>query len=225
VRRPARWGALGAVLVVSRVSSAEPSPAGPEHAPPENGFYLRLSLGAGLLDLDRTTSRSGPGPSYLYLGDDSTIRGLAAATELSVGATVAPGLVVAGTWLGLARPGADIELIDGTRAALEGSVSSFFLGPTVDLYPTRTGVHFGGGAGYLAYAGSALEPPGSIGGAGAGVVLGAGYDFWLDAEWAVGIAARGLLGQVGGTHASASVTGEERTTVLFAGVLASVLLY
>ena len=69
------------------------------------------------------------------------------------------------------------------------------------------------------------EPPGAIGGRGAAAVIGAGWDLWTDTKWAVGLAARGMLGQVSGSEGNATLEGKETSTVLLVGLSASVLLY
>jgi hypothetical protein len=219
-----RWRAAPALLLVSGSAVA----ADPHDAPTRpggGGLYVRLGLGAAWTGADRDTTAKGSASSYLYLGDSSSLSGVAATTSVSIGGTLAPGFVVAGTWTGFSVPGASLTLQDGSVVELGTSVSGFFLGPTVDVYPTASGVHFGGGAGYLGYGTTLVERPGAIGGQGAGAVVHAGWDFWIDREWALGLAARASLGRVKGSASGGGVEGEESTILHAVGLEATVLLY
>jgi hypothetical protein len=170
-----------------------PDPTARRH----DGFYLRLGLGGGLVrsEVDFDTGA---------ISEEVKARGAGVALEIALGGTVAPGLVIGGgiysvsiartTWHSDAArersEDGDDEITGG-----EGAIS--VLGVVIDFYPNpRGGFHVQGGLGIGALA---LEndkdsnfPGEDWEGGGGGLMLGAGYEFWVSDQWSLGGIARVL---------------------------------
>jgi hypothetical protein len=165
-----------------------PEPAGHMH----DGFYLRGSIGPGLLWTRFTNG----------ILDEENISGRGGAFDLQLGGTPSPGLVVGG---GLFFGGMEHEAVRPPGAAAEdgdpGSVGLMAIGPFVDYYPDpKGGLHFGG---MLGLAAMGFDTPSRDGGdspyakearGGGGGALGAwiGHDWWIAREWSLGVQLRYL---------------------------------
>jgi hypothetical protein len=138
-----------------------------------DGFYFRFGIGPGyaLGTLDTAAGDS-----------DST--GVNVSTQLAVGWTVRPGLVLGGATFPMVVPSPSYDGIDagGQHVSATGLFADYYLDP-------RKGLHFQGGLlfslGYLD--GGARD---SHVGAGYGATLGAGYDFFVTDSWSIGAIAR-----------------------------------
>ena len=165
--------------------AAEPRPGVRTH----DGVYLRFAPTFGGMGIGRKTEGPlGPDP-------DTRINGGASGFELSIGGTPWPGLVLAGTVLALDHRNANLDLGDGPKIALDGSVRFSLVGATLDWYPNpRKGFHFGGTIGAAALEGPRppYGPPdrNKLGGAGAGISLLVGYDWWIGEQWSLGVLGR-----------------------------------
>ena len=206
----------------------EPSPLAPPGATGaterrHDGFYLRFGIGVGGLSMQRTgelsiASGSGSGSGTAAYEGDSSIAGAGGAFELSIGGTVARGLVICGTLFGqnVNEPELVSEDDQFSDTELGSNLSFGLIGPGVHWYPDpEGGFHFGGTVG-LAYA-FAEAPSGSrfehIGGAGGGVSLALGYDFWIADQWSLGVMGRFTGAGLTGEAEEGGVTGKEEDTV------------
>ncbi len=161
---PAVLGAL-ALSGSPRAAAAEP-----RH---HDGFYLRLGVGPGYA-LGTLASDAGDG--------DST--GVNVSTQLAIGWTVRPGLVVGGGTFPMVVPSPSYDGMDAGGQHVSAT------GAFVDWYPDpRKGLHVQGGLlfalGYL----DGGERDAHVG-AGYGGTIGVGYDVFVTDEWSVGAIAR-----------------------------------
>jgi hypothetical protein len=182
---------LGVLATLAGPALAQPAPLLPERDPPgarrHDGFYLRLGVGFGgyseaisVEDADEST----------------TISGIASVSELAIGGTVLPGLVVGGgVWTSSVL--SSERNIDGMLPPDEvigGSGNFTLLGPFVDLYfRPRSGLHLQAAAGLATIRGwdlpEAQDNPDAVS-VGGGAMVGFGYDWWVGDEWSIGILAR-----------------------------------
>jgi hypothetical protein len=167
-----------------------------------DGFYLSADTGIGVL------SAWGSGP----LGSAS-ISGFATAGDLSIGGTIAPGLVLGGVvreWSasGMFNGGPVITatttyfangVATTSHPTLSGNthIESLELGAFLDWYPNpEKGWHVGGSLGLGGMA--LIDDAGtrSVSGAVAGSIFG-GYQWWLGPAWSLGISAVGSIATSG----------------------------
>ncbi len=150
--------------------------AGTAHAAPRthDGLYLRVAVGPG----------ASLGHLAIDAGGGGDSRGANVSTQLAVGWTVRPGVVVGVGTFPMVTPAPRYDGIDAGGQHVSAT------GPFVDYYPEpRRGLHLFGGAlvaaGYLD--GGARD--GQIG-VGIGATAGAGYDVFVADQWSVGAIAR-----------------------------------
>jgi hypothetical protein len=181
--------------VVSRASAVEP----PYEPNVHDGFYMRFASGLTVYD-ERLSSESSP----VYGGEvKSRTRGIATVSEFALGGTVAEGVVFGG---GLYTA----DLITSTFKAEKGSAgvppaeldtelrNLVLLAPFVDVYPNvRHGFHVQGALGLAVVAprvfGSSATDRSDYSAIGGGLMLGAGYEFWIADEWSLGVLGRTTL--------------------------------
>jgi hypothetical protein len=161
-----------------------------------DGFYLRFGTGFGGYD-ERLGSRS----STTYAGEiEGRNRGVATLGELSIGGTLGRGWVVGGGIFSadvLAttyKSGEDSSQLPPTE--LDPELRNVALiGPFFDRYldPTE-GFHFQVALGIatltprvFGHSGTEQSEYLAVGG---GLMLGAGYDWWVAEEWSLGVLAR-----------------------------------
>jgi hypothetical protein len=217
---------FAAVTVASATWTAE-ARANPFGYREHDGFYLRLSGGAGALAVDRSTESEGPQNSLVY-GDSSSVGGTSIFAELSIGGTPFRRVVVAGTLLGNNLPAAGLELASGSRLSLGSPLWFAFLGPTVDIFPVVSGgFHIGAGAGWaVATAGVQQDRLfDTFGGGGIGATLSGGYDAWVSDDWSVGVIVRAVLARIRGEQQSSTVVGREYDTVSSLSIAATALFH
>jgi hypothetical protein len=195
-----------------------------------DGFYLRAALGFAGINMERSTE----GQIYTVSGDwrDSSVSGVGGMSELSIGGTPAPGVVIAGTLLlhQIAKP--SLKRDNAADTKLDSPLTFAVLGGTLDWYPNpHGGFHLGGtlglgAAGAKTPSGSAFD---SIGGAGGAFSVAIGYDWWVGDEWSIGVLGRLSGARVHGESTEriggVEVTGEEDSNVSAAGVMFSVLYH
>jgi hypothetical protein len=185
-------------LAAAQDLSAAPGLSGPVGPPPDegarvhDGFYLRASSGFAVYDERFEADGLPPGGSF-----EGRNRGFATVSDLAIGGTVAPGWVIGGGIFsadlvastlrtsgdGLAAPPAELD--PGLR-----NVSVF--APFVDWYPNvRGGFHARAALGLSTLTPRVFGHPATerseylaLGG---GLVLGAGYDWWVADEWSIGV--------------------------------------
>jgi hypothetical protein len=161
-----------------------------------DGFYFRVSLGAGYL----STGLEGGGAGHLDMG------GASVDIDLMLGATPIPGLVIGGAYFFDQAPSPTVS--QGARSGtLDYSLNFGVIGAFVDAFPNPSGgLHLGGIFGLSA---ATLS---STGGGTAAAARGFGgggffgYDGWIGDQWALGGFARVMAGSV-----SDSAGGEEET--------------
>lgn len=216
---------LSIALVVFASRTAVANPFGyHEH----DGFYMRVSGGAGSLLVDRSTQGATAQSSTAFSGTSSSVGGASIFAELSIGGTPFRRVVVAGTLLGTNLPTAGLELASGSRVQLGSPLWFAFVGPTVDVFPNRAGgFHFGTGIGWaVATAGVQQDRLfDTIGGGGIGGTLSLGYDAWIGDDWSLGVIARGVLARIRGEQQSSSVVAHESDTVSSMSLAATVLFH
>jgi hypothetical protein len=183
-----------------------------------NGFYMRFSLGAGGLSMQREAK--GTAASELVYSGDSSIKGGATTFELSIGGTPGGGLAIAGTLLTYRVPEPTLENDSGGEADLGGPLDFVVLGPSVDWFPNPNGgFHFGGTIGVAVAV--ADTPSGNafdhIGGGGGALSLQVGYDWWIGEEWSLGVQGRftaaGVKGEDTANISGVEVKGEETSSI------------
>jgi len=216
------------LLVAAAAVVSRPALANPFGYHEHDGFYMRMSGGAGSLLVDRSTEGATVQSSSAYSGDSSSVGGASIFAELSIGGTPFRRVVVAGTLLGTNLPAAGLELASGSRVQLGSPLWFAFVGPTVDVFPNRTGgFHFGTGIGW-AVATAGVEAAGlfdTIGGGGIGGTLSLGYDAWVGDDWSLGVIARGVLARIRGEQQSSNVVAHESDTVSSMSLAATVLFH
>ncbi len=162
-----------------RVETPPPPPAVPRTFHMHDGFYLRLSLGAGYT----STAVSG----YSGASTDATASGAGGAFDVLIGGTPAAGLTIGGGLLAnsVANPSYSAS---GQSTNLDRSMGFVLVGPFIDGFiDPRKGFHVGGmlgGAGLVFGSGSARDSTTSYNGA--GMALWLGYDAWIAADWSLG---------------------------------------
>jgi hypothetical protein len=178
---------LPTLLVFASTASAQSAPH--EH----DGLYARL--GAGIPFAFGSAERDGGGPK-------ADISGIGLATELAIGGTLAPGLVLGGGVYSMILPSPKYEF-DGGEQTL-GTHHAGTLGPFVDYYfDPKGGLHAQAAllVAFLVVDEKKDEFEGENGG-GFGVMAGVGYDFWIGEQWSVGPLFRF-------TYAKLNVTGND----------------
>jgi hypothetical protein len=187
-----------------------------------DGFYARIALGIGLLALRRDSSSPSTDAAY---GGESEVKGVAGVTEISIGGTVADGLVLCGSLLGHALRDATLEREGRADLETKRALSFGMVGMGVHYFPDdRGGFHAGGTLG-LAYAVAEVSASRfeRIGGAGIGASLASGYDWWVSDQWALGVIGRLTVARLQGEVAAGGVTAQETDMAGAFGVMFSVL--
>ena len=163
-----------------------------------DGFYLRLGLGAGLMrsvvDFEDVSGTS-----------EVKARGGGAGFEFAMGGTVAPGLVIGGGIYTVSASGITWESdqvadwTDSDDDSFKGGDGAIgLLGVMLDFYPNpRGGFHIQGGLGLGTIALDNDDdddfPGENWEGGGGGLMLGAGYEFWISDQWSLGGVGRVLM--------------------------------
>jgi hypothetical protein len=146
-----------------------------------DGLYLRLAVGPGytLGNLDAP-------------GGESASHGPGVSTQLAIGWTVRPGLVLGVGTFPAVTPGPSYDGVDagGQHVSATGPFVDYYLSPTGGLHGFA-GLLFT--AGYL----DGGERDGHVG-FGWGATAGVGYDHFVSDEWSVGGIARVTLYQLYG---------------------------
>lgn len=158
--------------------SATPSPCvQPRDAFRHDGLYLRISGGIGY------AAFSGSGPT----GDASIHHfNVLGGSLLAIGGTPGEGLVVAGAFRGVTTRG---RFHGGPQPEHDATANNGQLGVLVDWFPKPTqGWHVGGllAVGVVTITDADVR---DSKGAGFGASLFGGYDFWIGAQWSLGLQA------------------------------------
>jgi len=172
-----------------------------------DGFYLSFGLGVGYLSGDiteyKTEGQLHPGDSQVKT--EGSVAGIAQLGEIMVGGTIPSGPVLGGGAWGMNALSAHYdgeirnwmtdELATGSSTLKLTSLSQ--IGPFLAYYPDASGGLHGmlaptlvlakvGDKKDLAFEYDDHAPDG----VGWGLVLGAGYDFWIGEQWSLGVTAR-----------------------------------
>ena len=175
-----------------------------------DGFFLRLALGGGGLNMGRE-GRVSAGSSSYYTGS-SRISGGIGASELSVGGTLGSGVVLAATLLN--HEIGDPKLTSDGRSdlPLDGPLHFVLLGVSLEYFPDpRGGFHFGGTVGVAGAWAKAPDPRWTeyLGGAGGALSLTAGYLWWVSDRWSLGTHLRLTGANLHGEDSALGVTASE----------------
>jgi hypothetical protein len=170
-----------------------------EHARLHDGFYLRFATGFGAYD-ERLRSAT----SSVYAGHVvGRNRGLMSLGELAFGGTIASGWVVGG---GIYSS----DLLASTFRSGNGSAgvppteldpglrNMSLIAPFVDYYADpRSGFHLQAALGLATLTprvlGDSATEQSTYLALGGGLMLGAGYEWWVDDEWSLGVLSRTTL--------------------------------
>jgi hypothetical protein len=175
-----------------------------------DGLYFRFALGIGF-GHDHVTS-DGPLPtvtvfSFIPSRLDAAGSAFAASTELSVGFTPFPGLVLGVGSFTTSIPSLSAKSKDAFTGNYDFRVSQLaVLGPLVDWYvDPKQGFHVEASPGVATYVAGAGEPTteGPLAQAhtalGFGFMLGIGYDWWVGDQWSLGLLGRFSYGTTSGS--------------------------
>ena len=192
-----------------------------------DGIHVRGSVGATALSLNRQTTREGSPGSWVFRGDSSSVRGPAVAADLSLGGSVAPGMVVGATLLGQVLPSARLELNSGESFKLSSPLRFWALGPMVDVYPSADdGFHFGGTLGVARAIAETSDPAfPKLGGHGAALTLAIGYEWRLAGRSALGLLGRGTVAFVAMDQETATSSATERDWLVSIGAAVTYAYY
>lgn len=191
-----------------------PHPGAREH----EGFYLRLGLGGGAFVLSRSAESNSLSSAPDFA--DSRITGFSVVSELSIGGTPLPGLVVAGSLINHNHPSPELERDDGRRIELgDTNMLIVLMGGTVDYYPrVDRGFHVGGTLGLSYIVAPSRSAFQQLGGVGPGLAGHVGYDFWISDDWSIGPALRLNLAYATANRSEGSLSGSE-DSLLFSSAL------
>lgn len=203
-----RWSALvGALVLPASVARAD--------APrTRDGLYLKLGVGASGLSMTRAGHVSAGGNDPTYTGD-SKIEGGGSSFELTLGGTLRPGLVLAGTIVNQNVAGAKLQS-GGTETTLASDLHYGLLGATLIWFPQPNGgFHIGGTLGIARAWARVPQPIFSeyLGGAGGVIAVDAGYLWWVSEQWSLGASARLSAANLHGEVTQLGVTGSEDDSV------------
>ncbi|HVJ14234.1 MAG TPA: EB domain-containing protein, partial [Polyangiaceae bacterium] len=141
-----------------------------------DGFYFRGALGVGALFGSNSTVN---GALLVASAGDFDSSGIAVLSELALGGSPLPGLVIGGGSYGASVPSTSYEV---AGSEIEGGTSAVsVLGPFIDIYPDPSaGLHlqFAPGLGAMNVNEGDFASD-TIGGLGFGFMAGAGYEFWI----------------------------------------------
>lgn len=157
-----------------------------------DGFYMRLGIGVGSASMTVEESFA-----------DVDLTGIGPAGEIAFGTTIAPGFALGGGIYGTTIPEPEYEALGQTETG--GAVGASTLALFGDYYINpEKGFHLQGAAGYTLLTSTKGDnyPGEDSSGGGFGLLVGAGYDWWVGEQWSLG-----LLGRV--HYVSGTVTGED----------------
>jgi hypothetical protein len=146
-----------------------------------DGFYLRIAIGPAIAIGTHDQNEAGEG----------NVMGGGVATDVALGGTIASGLVLGGGLWGMGTFSTRYD--NGEKLDAKG-MSLGMLGPFIDYYfNERSGGHLMfaiGLAGVMQPKGEDIPDGLNFAGGGLGALLGGGYEWWIGAQWSMGIVAR-----------------------------------
>jgi hypothetical protein len=177
--------------------SAAPGLSGPIGPPPDvgahvhDGFYFRIASGFSVLD-ERLQSNDGAGPDI-----EARSRGIGSLSDLAIGGTVAPGWVVGGGIYSLDLVASTLRTNESATETIPAELDPGLRGlslfaPFVDWYPNvRGGFHAQAALGLATLVPRVFGHPATsqsdYAAVGGGLLLGTGYEWWVAAEWSIGV--------------------------------------
>jgi hypothetical protein len=178
--------ALPCILAACLVCSAARGEPEPSAGYERKGFFLRLGVGGGYMlgphdiKIDQYTAGQ-----MWTANEPATHRGLALLSEISIGGTVMPGLVLGGGIYDMTAPSTTVKAF-GLEDSI-GAVTGSLVCPIADGYfSPREGFHVGGGPCLaVAQIGDGKDPV-----VGWGLTGAIGYDFWIGGAWSLGVLGR-----------------------------------
>ncbi len=179
-----------------------------------DGLYFRFALGIGLGHEHVTSDRPLPSTSafnFFPAPLDASGGAFAAATELSIGFTPFPGVVLGVGSFTTTIPRLSAKSKDLMTGNYDFAVSQLaVLGPLLDWYFfPKYGFHAQISPGVATYVAGAGLPrnEGPLAQAhtaiGFGFILGAGYDWWIGDQWSLGLLGRFSYGTTSGSDGTA----------------------
>ncbi len=175
-----------------------------------DGFYFRFALGLGMGHEHVTSDRPLPSTSafsFFPTPLDASGGAFAAATEMAVGFTPFPGVVLGVGSFTATLPALSAKSKDPSTGNYDFLVSQLsVIGPLVDWYFfPKYGFHAEASPGVATYVAGAGEPrtEGPLAQAhtaiGFGFALGVGYDWWIGDQWSLGLLGRFMYGATSGS--------------------------
>jgi hypothetical protein len=173
-----------------------------------DGLYFRFALGIGAGHDSAKSDRLLPTQRLLLDAQpfEGSGGGFAGVTELAMGFTPGPGIVVGVGAYTVTIPKPTLSMKDTTTGDYEYRVSQLsVIGPLVDWYFNPTGgFHAQASPGVATYVAGAAEP--KLEGAqaqahtsvGFGFMLGVGYEWWIGQQWSMGLLGRFVYGTTKG---------------------------
>jgi hypothetical protein len=208
---PTRFLAAGVTLVAAALSASVARADAPRT---RDGLYLSIGAGASGLSMSRSGHVSAGGSAPTYVGD-SSIAGGGGSFELTLGGTLRPGLVLAGTLVDQTVGSPSLHS-DAGDVPLDGQLHYGLLGATLAWFPEPNGGFHLGGTLALARAWAHSPPPHFaeyLGGAGGAIAFDAGYLWWVSDQWSLGLNARLSAARLHGQVTQLGVTGSEDDSV------------
>jgi hypothetical protein len=162
-----------------------------------DGFYFRFALGGAPV-----FGKVKPKTSAGEIAVDADVSAFAALSELAFGGSPMPGLVLGGGIYGASLSGIEYKgkFAGATRTYESDAAIVSMLGPFIDFYPNpQQGFHAQAAIAfsivsadqgkYNATYGDSF-PPDNYAGTGFGLMLGAGYEWWIGEQWSLGVLGR-----------------------------------
>lgn len=162
-------------------------PYGYVRVPPPNvhdGLYLRLHLGFGYTNLKRTGSE----------GEEMRISGSSVSLGVAIGGTIAPNLIVFGSFIATLAEQPDVTGVGESAATSSGSAGIFGLGVGMAYYVQPMNIYLSG-----TIAGTQVDLSDANGDSVYDSKFGIGFqglvgkEWWVSSEWGLGIAAEVIL--------------------------------
>jgi hypothetical protein len=156
-----------------------------------DGFYFRLALGFAA-----SRDHAVANPANDVTRDAGSVGGVGTATEVALGGSVSPRLILAGGYFGSTAVATSYERDDGAGlpVALRRNRSFSLVGPFIDWYfASRMGLHAQMGVGVATLSGMRWEQADFEDrrvAVGAGAMVGFGNEWWVSDNWGLGLTAR-----------------------------------
>jgi hypothetical protein len=146
-----------------------------------DGFYLRMSIGAGFMSSEWKTEDAGV--------SNMNISGGGVALDLLVGGSPTPGLAIGGGLLLNTASNPELEPGTGPKRELDGGLGAAQIGVFVDgFFDPSGGFHLGGMLGIASYVVTPDDEDRDekIEQTGGGAAIWVGYDAWVGDQWSIG---------------------------------------